>query len=62
MYGVKQSVNQIKLSSLTAIRGFYLAGQSIHLPGIMGGVISGFLGASNIIGLETIWNEVRECR
>lgn len=62
MYGVKQSVNQIKLSSSTAIRGFYLAGQSIHLPGIMGGVISGFLGAANIVGLETIWNEVRGCR
>ena len=62
MYGVKQSVDQIKLSSVTAIRGFYLAGQSIHLPGIMGGVISGFLGASNILGLKTIWNKVRECR
>ena len=62
MYGVKQSVDQIKLSSITAIRGFYLAGQSIHLPGIMGGVISGFLGASNILGLKTIWNKVRECR
>ncbi len=62
MYGVKQTINQIKLSSLTAISRFYLAGQSIHLPGIMGGVISGFLGAANILGLETIWNKVRECR
>lgn len=62
MYGVKQSVNQIKLSPSTAIRGFYLAGQSIHLPGVMGGVISGFLGAANIVGLESIWNEVRGCR
>lgn len=62
MYGVKQSVNQIKLSSMTSIRGFYLAGQSILMPGVMGGAVSGFLGASNIIGLETLWNKVRECR
>lgn len=62
MYGVKQSVNQIKLSSMTSIRGFYLAGQSILMPGVMGGAVSGFLGASNIIGLETLWNEVREWR
>lgn len=62
MYGVKQSVNQIKLNSRTSIGGFYLAGQSILMPGVMSGVVSGFLGVSNIIGLETLWNEVREWR
>lgn len=62
MYGVKHSVNQIKLSSMTSIRGLYLAGQSILMPGVMGGAVSGVVTAANIIGLETVWNEVKQWR
>lgn len=62
MYGVKHSVNQIKLNSMTSIRGLYLAGQSILMPGVMGGAVSGVVTAANIIGLETVWNEVKQWR
>ncbi|MBE9504895.1 MAG: NAD(P)/FAD-dependent oxidoreductase [Proteobacteria bacterium] len=62
MYGVKHSVNQIGLNPVTSIVGFYLAGQSILMPGVMGAAISGFLGASKIIGLEKLWKEVQKCR
>lgn len=61
-YGIMQSVQQMKLGPVTSILGLYLAGQSILMPGIMGAAISGLIGASNIIGMETLWNEVRKCR
>lgn len=61
-YGLKQSTRQMKLGPLTSVLGFYLAGQSILMPGIMGAAISGLIGASNIIGMEYLWNEVRKCR
>ncbi|MDH3974902.1 MAG: NAD(P)/FAD-dependent oxidoreductase, partial [Deltaproteobacteria bacterium] len=61
-YGLKQSVQEMKLGPVTSILGLYLAGQSILMPGIMGASISGLIGASNIIGMESLWNEVRKCR
>lgn len=61
LYGVKQSVNQIKLSSKTSIHQFYLAGQSILMPGVMGAAISGFLGAANILGRENLWEDLKKC-
>ena len=60
MYGIKQSVNQIKLNSVTQIKGLYLAGQSILMPGVMGGAVSGLLGVSNIVGIEDVWREVKK--
>lgn len=60
-YGIMQSVDQMKPGPVTSILGLYLAGQSILMPGIMGAAISGLIGASNIIGMESLWNEVRKC-
>ena len=62
MYGIKHSINQINPDANTAILGFYLAGQSILMPGVMGAAISGFLGASKILGLEELWKELRKYR
>lgn len=62
LYGVKQSVDHMKLNPVTSIIGFYLAGQSILAPGVIGAATSGFLSASNILGSEYLWNEVRKWR
>jgi all-trans-retinol 13,14-reductase len=57
-YGVKHSARQINLNPITSIRGFYLAGQGIHFPGLMGTLISAFLTGSNILGMQNLWEEV----
>lgn len=62
MYGVRQSMDQIRLNTMTSIRGLYLAGQSVLMPGVMGCVISGFLAAAHIMDLKTLWNGVRQWR
>lgn len=61
-YGLKQSVNQIKLGTRTSIVGLYLAGQSILMPGIMGASISGVISVANILGMEKLWGELQKCR
>jgi phytoene dehydrogenase-like protein len=61
-YGVKHSARQINLNPITSLRNFYLAGQGIHFPGLMGTLISAFLTGSNILGMQTLWEEVRQWR
>lgn len=61
-YGLKQSVNQIKLGTRTSIAGLYLAGQSILMPGLMGATISGFISVANILGMDELWGELQKCR
>jgi all-trans-retinol 13,14-reductase len=61
-YGVKHSARQISLNPITSIRHFYLAGQGIHFPGLMGTLISAFLTGSNILGMQNLWEEVTQWR
>ncbi|MDT8317006.1 MAG: FAD-dependent oxidoreductase [bacterium] len=61
-YGLKQSVNQIKLEARTSIAGLYLAGQSILMPGLMGASISGVISAANILGMDELWGGLQKCR
>ena len=61
IYGVKQTVNQRALNTITSIRGLYLAGQSIT-PGVLGAVVSGVMAVSKIIDPGEFWNKVRNCR
>lgn len=60
IYGVKQTVNQRALSTITSIKGLYLAGQSIT-PGVLGAVVSGVMAVSKIIDPGEFWNKVRNC-
>ncbi|MCF8068353.1 MAG: NAD(P)/FAD-dependent oxidoreductase [Desulfobacterales bacterium] len=59
-YGVKHISAQRGLTPIISARGLYLSGQSIHFPGIMGTIISGFLTTSMILGLEKLWDQVRQ--
>lgn len=61
-YGLKQSVNQVKLGTRTSVVGLYLAGQSVLMPGIMGASISGIISVANILGMEELWGELQKCR
>ena len=61
-YGLKQSVNQIRLGTRTSVAGLYLAGQSILMPGLTGASISGVISAANILGMDKLWGGLQKCR
>ena len=58
-YGLRHSSN---LRARTPVGGLHLAGQSVLAPGLQGALISGILAAAPILGEESIWNELTECR
>jgi all-trans-retinol 13,14-reductase len=59
-YGILRGPDQIPLNPVTSVRGFYLAGQSILFPGLLGTVISGILAGQHILDMQTIWKEVKQ--
>jgi len=62
IYGLKHSVRQKALDAHSGIGGLYLAGQSILASGVMGSIISGFLAASHLVNIQTLWSELQQCR
>ncbi len=61
-YGLKRSIYHAGLGARTPLKGLYLAGQSVLAPGLMGVLISGLLAVSNVVGHDTVWNELQKCR
>ncbi len=61
-YGLKRSVGLTTLGTRTPLKGLYLAGQSVLAPGLLGVMTSGLLAVSNILGHQTVWDELRKCR
>jgi all-trans-retinol 13,14-reductase len=62
-YGVKKTLSagsSTNISAVTRVKGLYLAGQSIVLPGVMGSVISGIDACGAILGREYIVKSVKE--
>lgn len=62
IYGVKHTISQRDLNSKTSIKGLYLAGQSIKMPGVLGAIVSSLMAVANILEPVGFWNEVRKCR
>lgn len=62
IYGLRHSVRQKPLSPHTGLGGFYLAGQSVLMTGIMGATISGLLAVAQIVDIRDLWNEIQKCR
>lgn len=57
IYGIKPTVRQMNLSPQTSVRGLYMAGQSVQ-SGVMGAMVSAFMAAGNIIGMEELRKQV----
>lgn len=53
MYGIAHTVSTLPLLPVTKLGGFMLAGQSILLPGILGGIISAALAVGFLKGHNT---------
>lgn len=62
VYGIRQSASHRPLNALTGIEGFYLAGQSILVAGVLGAMISGLVAAAHVSDIETVWNGIKRCR
>jgi all-trans-retinol 13,14-reductase len=46
---------------MTKIKGLFLAGQSILLPGILGTMVSAFVTCGCMVGIDLIRKELRQC-
>lgn len=60
MYGLKKTVNSGFLNPVTDIKGFYLAGQSIKVPGITGALVSALSASCNILDPVKLWKELKQ--
>lgn len=54
LYGIRHDYDTLALLPITRIEGFYLAGQNILLPGLLGSLVSSVVCASLIFGENTI--------
>jgi all-trans-retinol 13,14-reductase len=61
MYGVKHKTEQYNPLPATRLPGFFLAGQSIIAPGLLGAIISGFVACGNILGHDHLRRELKKC-
>lgn len=62
LYGLKQKISQQRLNSRTSIKGLFLAGQSINMPGIMAVMLTSFLICSRILGFSQLYRDLKKCR
>ena len=60
-YGVQHSTNQFAVGARTKLPGLWLSGQSTLMPGIMGAALSALITVGGMVGLESLWEEIRDC-
>ncbi len=54
LYGISHECNELPLLPITKVEGFYMAGQNILLPGLLGSMISAVVCLSLIYGYDEI--------
>jgi all-trans-retinol 13,14-reductase len=62
VYGVQHCLNQINPGAKTRLPGLWLSGQGTLMTGIVGASLSGLVTAGEMEDLESLWEEVRQCR
>lgn len=60
-YGAMHCLDQFNPDVRTRLPGLMLAGQSTLMTGVAGASISGLVAAGEILGLETLWEDVKQC-
>ena len=60
-YGVQHSTKQFAVGARTKLPGLWLSGQSTLMPGIMGAALSALITVGGMVGLESLWEEIRDC-
>ena len=61
-YGAMHCLDQFNPDIRTRLPGLLLSGQSTLMTGVVGASLSGMVSAGEILGLEPLWEEVRQCR
>ncbi len=61
LYGVRRSIDQVNPGPRTRLRGLFLAGHATSSPGVLGATVSGFMTAGEIVGHDTLRQELRRC-
>ncbi len=61
-YGVMHCLDQFNPDIRTRLPGLLLSGQSTLMTGVVGASLSGMVSAGEMLGLEPLWEEVRQCR
>lgn len=59
-YGAMHCLDQFNPDVRTRLPGLYLAGQSTLMTGVVGSSISGLVAAGEIVGLESLWEQVKQ--
>lgn len=62
IYGVGQVLGQYNPQPQTRLPGFYLSGQAVTGPGLLGTLVAGYYTCGTIIGHERLRGELRACR
>lgn len=62
LYGLRRSADALAPLPITRLRGLCQAGQAVTGPGVLGAMISAFIGCGPLCGaVETLLQEVRSC-
>lgn len=61
LYGVGHRVGQYNPQAATRLPGVYLTGQATAAPGLLGGMLSGFLTCGEILGHDRLRGEIKQC-
>ncbi len=59
-YGAMHSLDQYTPDIRTKLPGLYLSGQSTLMTGLVGASIAGMISAGEILGLEPLWEAIRQ--
>ena len=60
-YGVQHRTDQFSIGARTRLPGLWLSGQSTLLTGILGASLSALVTVGGMVGMESLWEEVRDC-
>ena len=61
-YGAMHCLDQFNPSIRTRLPGLLLSGQSTLMTGVVSASLAGMVSAGEILGLEPLWEEVKQCR
>lgn len=62
IYGVGRVLGQYNPQPQTRLPGFFLSGQAVAGPGLLGALVAGYYTCGTIIGHELLRGELRTCR
>ena len=62
IYGVQHRLDQYPPGARTRLPGLWLSGQGTLMTGVVGASLAGLVTVGEMEGLESLWEEVRQCR